>query len=233
MKLTLLRLATLYFDPAPQREINWTIQTNDDELKVLGSWKPEGKLRLLVAGITALSSYPDVDDRNSVIVPIEARKITEATIEAFANLVSISEMCSRSISSPTPWVAFIPEDADAGRPNRRKPSLHNPRGAGCPELQSPRIRSPWRPPQYQPIFLRGCCGSAGCLIERALLAASELEPQRFQRQLQIELESGSAREVQCDGQVLLEAVGCGTCTGWRSATSKASLTLDACCFKDR
>ena len=113
MKLTLLRLATLYFDPAPQREINWAIQTNDVELKVLGSWKPEGKLRLLVAGITALSSCPDVDDRNSVIVPIEARKITEATIEAFANLVSIGEMCSRSISSPTPWVAFIPEDADA------------------------------------------------------------------------------------------------------------------------
>ena len=113
MKLTLLRLATLYFDPAPQREINWAIQTNDVELKVLGSWKPEGKLRLLVAGITALSSYPDVDDKNSVIVPIEARKITEATIEAFANLVSIGEMCSRSISSPTPWVAFIPEDADA------------------------------------------------------------------------------------------------------------------------
>jgi hypothetical protein len=161
MKLTLLRLATLYFDPAPQREVNWAIQTNDDELKVLGSWKPEGKLRLLVAGITALSSYPDVDDRNSVIVPIEARKIPEATIEDFANLVSIGEMCSRSISSPTPWVVFIPEDADAGRPTRRKPSLHNPRGAGCPELQSPRIRSPWRPPQYQPIFLRGCRGSAG------------------------------------------------------------------------
>jgi hypothetical protein len=39
------------------------------------------------------------------------------------------------------------------------------------------------------------------------LAASELEPQQFQRQLQKELESGSAREVQGDGQVVLEAVG--------------------------
>jgi hypothetical protein len=42
---------------------------------------------------------------------------------------------------------------------------------------------------------------------RALLAVSELEPQQFQRQLQMELENGTARESQNDGQVLLEAVG--------------------------
>jgi hypothetical protein len=47
----------------------------------------------------------------------------------------------------------------------------------------------------------------GALSERALLAVSELEPQRFQQQLYGELESGTAREVQADGQLLLEAVG--------------------------
>jgi hypothetical protein len=47
----------------------------------------------------------------------------------------------------------------------------------------------------------------GALSERALLAVSELEPQRFQQQLYRELESGTAREVQADGQLLLEAVG--------------------------
>jgi len=56
-------------------------------------------------------------------------------------------------------------------------------------------------------FLTRLLRECGALSERALSAASELEPQRFQRQLQMELESGSAREVQCDGQVLLEAVG--------------------------
>ena len=56
-------------------------------------------------------------------------------------------------------------------------------------------------------FLTRLLRECGALSERALLAASELEPQRFQRQLQMELESGSAREVQCDGQVMLDAVG--------------------------
>jgi len=56
-------------------------------------------------------------------------------------------------------------------------------------------------------FLTALLRECGALSERALLAVSELEPQQFQRQLQMELESGSAREVQDDGQVLLEAVG--------------------------
>jgi hypothetical protein len=47
----------------------------------------------------------------------------------------------------------------------------------------------------------------GALSERALLAVSELEPERFQQQLFRELERGTAREVQANGQVLLEAVG--------------------------
>jgi hypothetical protein len=38
------------------------------------------------------------------------------------------------------------------------------------------------------------------------LAVSELEPDRFEQQLFLELERGTAREVQANGQVLLEAV---------------------------
>ena len=56
-------------------------------------------------------------------------------------------------------------------------------------------------------FLAGLLRECGALSERALLAVSELEPQRFQQQLYRELESGTAREVQADGQLLLEAVG--------------------------
>jgi type I restriction enzyme S subunit len=56
-------------------------------------------------------------------------------------------------------------------------------------------------------FLAGLLRECGALSERALLAVSELEPQRFQQQLYRELESGTAREVQENGQVLLEAVG--------------------------
>ena len=56
-------------------------------------------------------------------------------------------------------------------------------------------------------FLAGLLRECGALSEQALLAVSELEPQRFQQQLYRELESGTAREVQDNGQVLLEAVG--------------------------
>ena len=59
------------------------------------------------------------------------------------------------------------------------------------------------PPDALAEILREC----GALSERALLAASELEPGQFQQQLFKELESGAAREVQNDGQVLLEAAG--------------------------
>jgi type I restriction enzyme S subunit len=56
-------------------------------------------------------------------------------------------------------------------------------------------------------FLAALLRECGALSERALWAVSELEPQRFQQQLYRELESGTAREVQDNGQVLLEAVG--------------------------
>jgi type I restriction enzyme S subunit len=59
------------------------------------------------------------------------------------------------------------------------------------------------PPDLLTQLLREC----GALSERALLAISELEPERFEHQLFRELEKGTAREVQANGQVLLEAVG--------------------------
>jgi type I restriction enzyme S subunit len=59
------------------------------------------------------------------------------------------------------------------------------------------------PPDLLTQLLREC----GALSERALLAVSELEPERFEQQLFRELERGTAREVQANGQVLLEAVG--------------------------
>ena len=83
-----------------------------------------------------------------------------------------------------------------------KPSLSGPFHAAshpgydsvCAASAPPHLLSP-------PIKVSGALGV------RALLAVSELEPQQFQRQLQMELENGTARESQNDGQVLLEAVG--------------------------
>lgn len=88
-------------------------------------------------------------------------------------------------------------DAGAGKPSRRG----RPKAAANPD----QIAMDAAPVSAD--FLAGLLRECGPLSERALLAVSELEPQRFQQQLYGELESGTAREVQADGQLLLEAVG--------------------------
>jgi|694.fasta_scaffold03709_16 type I restriction enzyme S subunit len=88
-------------------------------------------------------------------------------------------------------------EAGAGKPSRRG----RPKAAANPD-QLPLDAAP-----VPPDFLAGLLREFGPLSERALWAVSELEPQRFQQQLYRELESGTAREVQDNGQVLLEAVG--------------------------
>ena len=88
-------------------------------------------------------------------------------------------------------------EAGAGKPSRRG----RPKAAANPD------QLPFDAAPVPPDFLAGLLRECGPLSERALWAVSELEPQRFQQQLYRELESGTAREVQDNGQVLLEAVG--------------------------
>ncbi|MBD2551395.1 restriction endonuclease subunit S [Microcystis elabens FACHB-917] len=88
-------------------------------------------------------------------------------------------------------------EASAGKSSRRG----RPKAAANPD-QLPLDAAP-----VPPDFLAGLLRECGALSERALLAVSELEPERFELQLFLELERGTAREVQANGQVLLEAVG--------------------------
>jgi type I restriction enzyme S subunit len=87
-------------------------------------------------------------------------------------------------------------EAGAGKPSRRG----RPKAAANPD-QLPLDAAP-----IPPDFLAGLLRECGALSERVLLAVSELEPERFEQQLFRELERGTAREVQANGQVLLEAV---------------------------
>jgi type I restriction enzyme S subunit len=88
-------------------------------------------------------------------------------------------------------------EAGAGKPSRRG----RPKAAANPD------QLPFDAAPVPPDFLAGLLRECGPLSERALWAVSELEPERFQQQLFRELERGTAREVQANGQVLLEAVG--------------------------
>jgi len=88
-------------------------------------------------------------------------------------------------------------EAGAAKPSRRG----RPKAAANPDQLS--LDAAPVPPDFLAGLLREC----GPLSERALFAVSELQPERFQQQLFRELERGTAREVQANGQVLLEAVG--------------------------
>ena len=88
-------------------------------------------------------------------------------------------------------------EAGAGKPARR----------GRPKAVANPDQLPLDPAPVTPDFLAGLLRECGPLSERALLVASELEPERCEQQLFQELEKGTAREVQANGQVLLEAVG--------------------------
>jgi type I restriction enzyme S subunit len=93
-------------------------------------------------------------------------------------------------------------DAGAGKPSRRG----RPKAAANP-AQINRNAAPAPSEPLPPDLLTDLLKECGALSERALLAASELELERFEQQLFRELERGTAREVQANGQVLLEAVG--------------------------
>lgn len=66
---------------------------------------------MIIATIN-LYERPVVNEDGLVIVPEGPLKQAEALIESAANLMAVSERCTRSISSPIPAVAFLPEDEE-------------------------------------------------------------------------------------------------------------------------
>jgi len=94
------------------------------------------------------------------------------------------------------WAARQAEAAASGPSRRgRRPAAANP-------VPSPVDAAPVSPDQLANL-LREC----GALSERALLAASDLDPISFQAQLAHERSLGTIGKVVDDGQEMLEAVG--------------------------
>jgi type I restriction enzyme, S subunit len=83
-----------------------------------------------------------------------------------------------------------------------KPSRRGRRQAAANPASSPVVAAPVTPDRLATL-LREC----GALSERALLAASELDPASFQAQLAHERSLGAIGNVVDDSQELLEAVG--------------------------
>src|SRR5215208_3114994 len=111
--MKLVRLALLTFDLAPENWREWVLHAGGASIQT--EWTRElesGGLQVFVVASTDLSERPEVSEDGLIIVPEDPLKLSEALIETTANLVAISERCKRSISSPMPSVAFLPEDRE-------------------------------------------------------------------------------------------------------------------------
>ncbi len=108
--MRLLRLATVYYQPAQQGLDSWRMLNDGVSVDVADSWERDGKLGMLLVAQLDLAARPELTDNNRIKVPEHARKRAEAAIEASANLVAVAGRCSRTISSPLPYIALVPND---------------------------------------------------------------------------------------------------------------------------
>lgn len=112
--MKLVRFATLYFEPTVEKWNSWKLDLDGVIVKTEGYWviEKERKSRLLVSAEVSLDARPSITSDGDIEIPIEARKRAEKAIETAANIISVSEMSKRSISSPNPSTAFLPEDSE-------------------------------------------------------------------------------------------------------------------------
>jgi hypothetical protein len=114
--MKLLRFALLTLDPPPENWREWAMQT--EVVHIRTEWAIEleaGKLTIFVICAAYLLERPTIDEDGLVIVPEGPLKQADEVIENLANLVAVSERCKRSITSPIPSVAFLPEDEETHR----------------------------------------------------------------------------------------------------------------------
>lgn len=112
MGLKLLRLATLHLNPVPEGWRDWEIRLGSALVRTLSAWEIDEHLHLLVVAEVDLADLPGMSDDGFVVIPELPRRQAETAIETSANIIAICERCRRSISSPTPSIAFLPDNQE-------------------------------------------------------------------------------------------------------------------------
>jgi len=109
--MKLVRFAFVNFEPRPILWKHWGLDVDGIKVGVEERELEKSKklLRVIIFAEVKLDVLPHIEN-DILIVPEQPRKSAERAIEHLTNLVSVSEMCKKSISSSTPCVAFIPEN---------------------------------------------------------------------------------------------------------------------------
>ncbi len=105
--MRLVRFATVTFHPAQTKWKYTKFERGDVEINTFVTTKDklENPDTLLLQAEIDLKSKPEIKE-NVVIIPEESRRELERCIEDVANIIAVSEMCKRLVSSPSPCIAF-------------------------------------------------------------------------------------------------------------------------------
>jgi hypothetical protein len=107
--MKLARLAVLTFAELPKDHRGWTFQLGAVAIESRGAREKGGAVHVLASATVQLKRLPSVTRQRRVRIPPGPMRLCQRGLEATANLVSSSFFIRRSISSPTPCVALIPE----------------------------------------------------------------------------------------------------------------------------
>jgi hypothetical protein len=108
--MKLLRLALLHLDPFPEKWLSFAMDIKGVHLGTIPPWCNKEEKRICVVAEVSLQDRPSFTQKNQIIIPNPACKQAEQAIEAAASMISVSENCAHSISSPGPCAALMPEN---------------------------------------------------------------------------------------------------------------------------
>ncbi|NVN92530.1 MAG: hypothetical protein HXX11_18300 [Desulfuromonadales bacterium] len=108
--MKLLRLGCLHFSELPEEWEKWRGTIGGIEIGTIGSNRTEKGVRLIVIAQAEMKYFPKVTAQGLAVIPEKLRKQLEGCIETMGNLISLSIRGRRTISSPTPSIALLPEN---------------------------------------------------------------------------------------------------------------------------
>lgn len=109
--MKLFRLASLIFSQADTNFKSWKIDSGKVEVRTLKSqFTDDNKWKVIIIATIKLDRFPQIDDKNQIIIPETERKVLEFFIENSGNIISVSTNMPRSILSPDPNSGIIHEN---------------------------------------------------------------------------------------------------------------------------
>jgi hypothetical protein len=104
--VNLVRLAVLSLSNPTREEWDWEVEIDKVALNTHSLRKASDVTHILIAAQLPLASLPSRSASGRIVIDEELLRRCERAIESFADLAAVAARSSRTLSSPTPEVAF-------------------------------------------------------------------------------------------------------------------------------